>query len=171
MHAAGACCSSGTLRALAPFSSVSSIVIAGCSRQLLLVPITTAAAARNRDPFAGDDAKLQSKTLYVGNMPYHFFEDEVRRLFDRFGPIVQVTVRRDNFTGQNKGCAARAPALRLPRLRCASARARHAPTPTRALRCGQICVCGVPESCGCGCGNAPVRETGAGIAQPRCRSC
>ena len=41
--------------------------------------------------------QLANKSLYVGNLPYSTTEDELRNLFDQFGPIEEVRVI------QNKG--------------------------------------------------------------------
>ncbi|KAG0054598.1 hypothetical protein BGZ83_010895 [Gryganskiella cystojenkinii] len=52
-----------------------------------------------------EEDRLASRTLYVGNIPYSFREHEVEEMFKKFGPIVQVTVVLDQFTGRNKGFA------------------------------------------------------------------
>lgn len=37
-------------------------------------------------------SKLANKSLYVGNLPYRTTEDELRELFDPFGPIGEIRV-------------------------------------------------------------------------------
>jgi len=38
---------------------------------------------------------LATKSLYVGNMPYRTSEDELRELFDPYGPITEIRVIGD----------------------------------------------------------------------------
>lgn len=35
---------------------------------------------------------MANKTLYVGNLPYSASEDEVRELFDSYGPVGEVRI-------------------------------------------------------------------------------
>jgi RNA recognition motif-containing protein len=44
-----------------------------------------------------------SKKLYVGSLPYSTTEDELRGLFESFGPIESVRIITDKFTGMSKG--------------------------------------------------------------------
>ncbi len=42
---------------------------------------------------------MATKSLYVGNMPYSATEDQVRELFDQFGPIAEVRIIGDKGFG------------------------------------------------------------------------
>ncbi|KAF9545267.1 hypothetical protein EC957_011140 [Mortierella hygrophila] len=52
-----------------------------------------------------EEDRLNSRTLYIGNIPYSFREPEVEEMFKKFGTIVKITVVLDQFTGRNKGFA------------------------------------------------------------------
>jgi len=41
--------------------------------------------------------------IYVGNLPYASTEDDVRALFEQFGPVTSVKIIMDKFTGKSKG--------------------------------------------------------------------
>ena len=43
------------------------------------------------------------KRIYVGNLPFSATEDEVRDLFDRFGPVASVNLVTDRETGRPRG--------------------------------------------------------------------
>lgn len=43
------------------------------------------------------------KTLYVGNIPYSYGENEMTELFKPFGEVVSVRVVRENHSGRSKG--------------------------------------------------------------------
>lgn len=43
------------------------------------------------------------KTLYVGNIPYSFGENEMTELFKPFGEVVSARVVRENHSGRSKG--------------------------------------------------------------------
>jgi RNA recognition motif-containing protein len=44
-----------------------------------------------------------NKKLYVGSLPYSTTEDELRNLFEAFGPVESVRIITDKFTGMSKG--------------------------------------------------------------------
>lgn len=44
-----------------------------------------------------------TKRIYVGNLPFHTTEQQVRDLFARHGPVSSVTMVRDGQTGQFRG--------------------------------------------------------------------
>lgn len=48
-------------------------------------------------------ATLETKTLYVGNLPYRANEAAVRELFEQYGTVVSVRLMRDRNTGKRKG--------------------------------------------------------------------
>ena len=43
------------------------------------------------------------KRIYVGNLPFSATEEEVRELFDRFGPVTSVNLVTDRETGRPRG--------------------------------------------------------------------
>ncbi len=44
-----------------------------------------------------------NKKLYVGSLPYHTTEEELKNLFGQFGPVSSSRIITDKFTGQSKG--------------------------------------------------------------------
>jgi RNA recognition motif-containing protein len=42
---------------------------------------------------------LANKSLYVGNLPYHANEDEIRQMFEPYGPIAEVRIIGDKGFG------------------------------------------------------------------------
>ncbi|KAG9295952.1 hypothetical protein G9A89_011804 [Geosiphon pyriformis] len=50
-----------------------------------------------------DKDRRDSTTLYVGNLPYAFREQDVADMFERYGRLRKVTVQLDHYTGRNKG--------------------------------------------------------------------
>lgn len=43
--------------------------------------------------------------LFVGQLPFTISEPELTELFQPFGELQEVTIIRDRFTGQHRGCA------------------------------------------------------------------
>ncbi len=50
-------------------------------------------------------SQTANKKLYVGSLPYSTTEEELRELFEAFGPIESVRIITDKFTGMSKGFA------------------------------------------------------------------
>lgn len=48
-------------------------------------------------------SQAANNKLYVGSLPYSSTEDELRELFEAFGPVESVSIISDKFTGQSKG--------------------------------------------------------------------
>ena len=59
---------------------------------------------RSRSPEARHaEMKEESACLFIGNIPYHFQERDVRALFEPFGTVADVTVPFDSRLNHNKG--------------------------------------------------------------------
>ncbi len=43
--------------------------------------------------------------IYVGNLPYHVKEDELRKIFENYGEVNSINVIKDRFSGKSKGFA------------------------------------------------------------------
>ena len=41
--------------------------------------------------------------MFVGQMPRHMDENDIRAMFEDYGPVHQINVLRDKITGQSKG--------------------------------------------------------------------
>jgi len=41
--------------------------------------------------------------IYVGNLPFSIKDDDLKKLFEEFGEIVEVVVISDKFSGRSKG--------------------------------------------------------------------
>lgn len=52
-----------------------------------------------------EEERSRSTTIYVGNLPYSFFERDVADLFERYGRLRKVTIPMDRYTGRNRGFA------------------------------------------------------------------
>ena len=50
-----------------------------------------------------DEAKVKTKTLYVGNLPYRANEGVVRELFESHGKVFSVRLLKDKNTGKRRG--------------------------------------------------------------------
>lgn len=48
-------------------------------------------------------AEVQTKTLYVGNLPYRANEAAIRELFEEYGHVLSVRLMKDRQTGKRKG--------------------------------------------------------------------
>lgn len=46
---------------------------------------------------------MNQNKLFVGSLPYHVTEDELKNLFSSFGEIVSVHIVTDKMTGRSKG--------------------------------------------------------------------
>eukprot|EP00126_Sphaerothecum_destruens_P005148 Sdes_comp18593_c0_seq2m8737 len=54
-------------------------------------------------PRLDEKDQRESKTLFVGNIPYDFIEKDIQELFERFGQIRAISIPIDDRTGKNKG--------------------------------------------------------------------
>ncbi|SFD63768.1 RNA recognition motif domain-containing protein [Pseudoalteromonas denitrificans] len=50
-----------------------------------------------------DESKIETKTLYVGNLPYRANEGIVRELFEEHGKVFTVRLLKDKNTGKRRG--------------------------------------------------------------------
>lgn len=51
----------------------------------------------------GDDADVDTKTIYVGNLPYRANESAIRELFEQYGSVQSVRLLKDRQTGKRRG--------------------------------------------------------------------
>ncbi|KAF8791000.1 CUGBP Elav-like family member 1 like protein [Argiope bruennichi] len=42
--------------------------------------------------------------MFVGQIPRHWNERDVLKIFEEFGPVYQISVLRDKVTQQSRGC-------------------------------------------------------------------
>ncbi len=64
-----------------------------------------AGSSRPSDADAPASKSVKSDSLYVANLPWETTDDDVARLFERFGDVHQVTIITDRRTGRSKGFA------------------------------------------------------------------
>ncbi len=78
-------------------------ITAACAFIAALLPVLFAAPTRSAEaeeeiPYVGE-----TRTLYVGNLPYRANEVAVRKLFQQHGRVVNVRLMKDRDTGKRKG--------------------------------------------------------------------
>jgi RNA recognition motif-containing protein len=57
------------------------------------------------DPRAADKSEDPMKNIYVGNLTFDATEEQVRGLFEAYGPVDKVSIITDRDTGQPRGFA------------------------------------------------------------------
>ena len=50
-----------------------------------------------------EEERAASKTLFIGNLPFHFEERDVAHLMERFGPVRKITIPQERFARKNRG--------------------------------------------------------------------
>lgn len=50
-----------------------------------------------------EEERANSKTLFIGNLPFHFEERDVAHLMERFGPVRKITIPQERFARKNRG--------------------------------------------------------------------
>lgn len=70
---------------------------------LLIGGIITPLFTKKSNDASEEEAEQQSKTIYVGNLPYKANEQEVRKLFAQYGSVLSVRLLKDRQTGKRRG--------------------------------------------------------------------
>ncbi|CAI9718295.1 CUGBP Elav-like family member 1-A isoform X1 [Octopus vulgaris] len=66
--------------------------------------IITATNMRNMNSQPQKEPDPDAIKMFVGQIPRSMDENELRKMFEEFGPVFQLNVLRDKMTGQSKGC-------------------------------------------------------------------
>merc|ERR1712142_1073791 len=66
--------------------------------------IITASSIRNMNSQPQKEPDPDAIKMFVGQIPRSMDENELRKMFEEFGPVFQLNVLRDKMTGQSKGC-------------------------------------------------------------------
>ncbi|OGO94346.1 MAG: RNA-binding protein [Coxiella sp. RIFCSPHIGHO2_12_FULL_42_15] len=84
--------------------TTTSVILIAAIAVLVLVLIIFVIVKKNRRP-SSPKTEYVNEQIYVGNLPYHISEEELRNYFSQFGATHSVRVIRNFKTGRSKGYA------------------------------------------------------------------
>lgn len=72
---------------------------------VLILKFTTnnLASSSNQSTDSIPSISTNTRTLYVGNLPYKANEMDVQKLFEQYGSVVSVRLMKDRYTGKRRG--------------------------------------------------------------------
>lgn len=87
--------------------SINSIIFTALACFTLLLFIIAVSKFRGRDRVELSQAyeDFSNDQIYVGNLPYHLGENDLRNYFSRFGAVKTIKIVRNFRTGRSKGYA------------------------------------------------------------------